>query len=70
MVCGEGRIVKGILYRVADIKGGLRGRGYCYAHIVSCRGYQVWSKGGSVFVKDVLYLVADIKAGLRGRGFC
>ena len=28
-VKGVGGIVKGILYRVADNKGGLRGRGYC-----------------------------------------
>ena len=58
------------MYRVADIKGGLRGRGYCQGFIVSCladtKG-SLMGVGGNV--KGKLYRVAETKGGLRGMGF-
>ena len=37
-------------------------------YLLSCRGYQGWSKGRRGIFKGMLYRVADTEGGLRGRG--
>ena len=48
---GGGGSVKGMLYRVADTKGVLRGRGYCLGYFVSCHGYQGYSRVEGVLLR-------------------
>ena len=46
MVGLRGRVLlRGRMHRVADTKGSLKREGFCYGHIISCRGYQGWFGG-------------------------
>ena len=66
---GEGGIVKGVSYRVADTKDVQRGGG-----IVKDKMYRVMDTtgvlGGGGFVKGISYRVVDAKGGLWGRAYC
>ena len=64
---GEGVIVKGILYRVADTKGGLRGRGTFKGILYRVADTKRGVRGRGIN-KGILYRIADTKGGLRGRG--
>ena len=69
-VLNMGGFVNGILYCVADNKGGLRLRAYNCGKIESCRGYQGWSLGGGVLLR-VYCIVSRIPMVFEGwKGCC